>query len=261
MLLAFSDEGAGPAVVLLHGFPLNRSMWDAQVPALVGTHRVIRPDLRGHGESPAPDAVYTMDLMADDVVEMLDGLGIVEPVVLGGLSMGGYVALALALNHPARVRGLILADTRAAADSPEAAARREETARSVLKTGDLGELVETMVPRLFCRSTFRDRPGLIPPIKAAMEQTTPAGVAGALRGMACRPDRRDRLNGIACPVLVVVGEEDVISPPDEARAIADALPDARLAVIPRAGHLAPCENPDAFNPAVLDFLRDTHPHA
>ena len=261
MLLAFSDEGTGPVVVLLHGFPLNRSMWDAQVRALAPAHRVIVPDLRGHGESPAPDAVYAMDLMAEDVVEMLDGLGIAEPVVVGGLSMGGYVALALALNHPDRIRGLVLADTRAAADSPEAAAKREETAQAVLKTGDLGPLIEGMVPRLFSRSTFRDRPGLVPPIKAAMEQTTPAGVAGALRGMACRPDRRDRLGEIPCPVLVAVGEDDAISPPDEARAIAESLPAGRLAVIPRAGHLAPYENPDAFNPALLDFLRDVPPHA
>jgi pimeloyl-ACP methyl ester carboxylesterase len=261
MLLAFSDEGTGPVVVLLHGFPLNRSMWDAQVRALAPSHRVIVPDLRGHGESPAPDAVYAMDLMAEDVVEMLDGLGIVEPVVVGGLSMGGYVALALALNHPDRILGLVLADTRAAADAPEAAAKREETARAVVKSGDLSEVIEGMVPRLFSRSTFRDRPGLIPPIKAAMEQTTPAGVAGALRGMACRPDRRDRLKEIACPVLVAVGEDDAISPPDEARAIVESLPDARLAVIPHAGHLAPYENPDAFNPALLDFLKDFPTHA
>ena len=261
MLLAYSDHGAGPAVVLLHGFPLSRTMWDAQVRALSPTHRVIVPDLRGHGESPAPDGAYSMDRMADDVAGLLDGLGIPGPVVVGGLSMGGYVALALALNHPERLRGLILADTRAAADAPEAAARREETARDVLRTGDVGPAVGAMVPRLFAASTLRDRPGVVAAIRAAMEQTTPAGFAGALRGMAARPDRRDRLGEIPVPALVVVGEEDAISPPEEARAIADALPCGRLAVIPRAGHLAPCEDPESFNAAVLDFLKDLPPHA
>lgn len=135
MLLAFTEQGSGPVVVLLHGFPLNRVMWAEQIQTLSAAHRVIAPDLRGHGDSPAPDAVYTMDSMADDVVELLDGLGVAEPVVVGGLSMGGYVALAMALKHPCRLRGLMLIDTRAAADAPEAAKGREVTAQAVLKAG------------------------------------------------------------------------------------------------------------------------------
>jgi 3-oxoadipate enol-lactonase len=255
MLLAFTDEGAGPVVVLLHGFPLNRSMWSGQIGELGRSFRVIAPDLRGHGESPAPDAVYSMELMAEDVVELLDGLAITEPVVVGGLSMGGYVALALAVKHPERIRGLILADTRAAADSPEAARGREETAQAVLRDGHPGAVVESMIPKLFAGSTIQGRPEVVAPMRAAMEATSASGVAGALRGMAVRPDRRDALKSIAAPTLVAVGEQDAISPPDEARAIAEALPNARLAVIPGAGHLSPCENPEAFNAAVLDFLR------
>jgi pimeloyl-ACP methyl ester carboxylesterase len=256
MRLAFSDEGSGPVVVLLHGFPLNRTMWSAQIRALSPRCRVIAPDLPGHGESPAPDGVYTMDSMADSVAATLDELGIDGPVVVGGLSMGGYVALAMALNHPSRVGGLILADTRAVADTPEAAAKREETAQAVLRSGDVGPVVEGMLPRLFSQATFRERPGLVPPMKAVMEGTPPPGVVGALRGMACRPDRRDRLGEIACPVLVAVGEDDAISPRDEMKAIADALTTSRFVVIPAAGHLAPYENPEAFNSALLDFLKD-----
>lgn len=261
MRLAYSDEGTGPVVVLLHGFPLNRTMWEAQIRALTPEYRVIAPDLRGHGESPAPDGVYTMEAMADDVAETLDGLGIAGPVVVGGLSMGGYVALALALNHPLRVAALILADTRAAADTAEAAARREETAQAVLRTGDVGAVVDAMLPRLFSQATFRDRPALVPPIKAVMEGTPPPGVVGALRGMACRADRRARLEEISCPVLVAVGEDDAITPRDEMKAMADALAGSRFVAVPGAGHLAPYEKPDAFNSALLDFLRDFPLHA
>ena len=255
MLLAFVEQGSGPVVVLLHGFPLNRVMWAEQIRTLSESHRVIAPDLRGHGDSPAPDAVYTMEAMADDVVELLDGLGVVEPVVVGGLSMGGYVALAMALNHPSRLRGLMLIDTRAAADSPEAAKGREETARAVLDAGHPRAVVEAMIPKLFGKSTLKDHPERVDPMRAEMEKTSASGVAGALRGMAIRPDRRGDLARITVPTLVVVGKEDVIAPPDEARAIAEGLPDGRLEVVPDAGHLSPLENPQAFNEVVLRFLR------
>lgn len=255
MLLAFTEQGSGPVVVLLHGFPLSRVMWAEQVRTLSASHRVIAPDLRGHGDSPAPDAVYSMDAMADDVVELLDGLGVVEPVVVGGLSMGGYVALALALKHPDRLRALMLIDTRAVADSPEAAKGREESARAVLQAGGPHAVVEAMIPKLFGKSTLARHPDRVESMRAEMEKTSASGVAGALRGMAIRPDRRGDLAGITVPTLVVVGEEDVIAPPDEARAMADALPDGRLEVIPAVGHLSPVEDPRAFDEVVLRFLQ------
>lgn len=255
MRLAFDDRGSGTVVVLLHGFPLSRAMWREQVSGLGSTCRVITPDLRGHGESAAPEGVYTMEEMADDVVELLDALKISEPVILGGLSMGGYVALALVHRHPERVRALMLIDTKAAADTPEAAKIREETARAVLAAGNASSVIETMVPRLFGKVTPEQHPERIEPILAIMENTPPRGVAGALRGMAVRPDRRGELARIAVPTLVVVGEDDVISPPEEARAIAQALPNSRLEVIPAAGHLSPCENPGAVNAVLLGFIR------
>ena len=159
MSLAYIDTGAGPVVVLLHGFPLSKEMWRHQLEALAGGHRVIAPDLPGHGESPAPEGAYEMDAMADEVVALLDRLEITRPVVLGGLSMGGYVALALVLRHPERVRGLMLIDTRAAADTPEAARMREETARSVLHSRSTAAMIETMVPRLFGKTTLGETPG------------------------------------------------------------------------------------------------------
>jgi pimeloyl-ACP methyl ester carboxylesterase len=254
MKLAHDDGGSGPVVVLLHGFPLSRVMWQHQRHAIESTHRLITPDLRGHGESSAPEGVYTMDEMADDVVELLDQLKIDQPIVLGGLSMGGYVALSLVCRHPSRVRGLMLIDTRAAADTPEAARLREATAQAVLQANYAGSIIETMVPRLFGKTTLEKHPGRVGPILAAMEKTPTQGVAGALRGMASRPDRRADLASINVPTLVMVGEDDVISPVAEAREIAGALPNARLEVIAAAGHLAPYENPSAANEAMLGFL-------
>jgi pimeloyl-ACP methyl ester carboxylesterase len=254
MRLAYADEGPGPAVVLLHGFPLSRAMWQEQLTGIGSTYRIIAPDLRGHGDSPAPEGVYTMDEMADDVIELLETLHIAERIVLGGLSMGGYVALSLIARYPRRVRGLMLMDTRAGADSPEAADGREATARSVLEAGSATAVASAMVPKLFSKLTLEERPERVEPMRAVMEATTARGIAGALRGMAKRPDRRAELAEISVPTLVLVGEEDVITPPAEAQAMAAAIPNARLEVIPHAGHMAPYENPAVANAAILKFL-------
>lgn len=254
MRLAYSDEGSGSAVVLLHGFPLSRAMWREQIAALAPSHRVIAPDLRGHGGSPDPEGLYTMDELADDVIELLDGLGIGGPIALGGLSMGGYVALSIMERCGKRVGALLLMDTRASADTPEAARDREANAQAVLAAQSARSLVEKMVPRLFSQATLNDHPERVEPLRCLMEETSPRGIAGALRGMAIRPDRRALLAQIAVPTLVLVGEDDVVTPPDEARGIASAIPGARLVVIPKAGHLAPYENPGASNQAILQFL-------
>jgi 3-oxoadipate enol-lactonase len=168
------------------------------------------------------------------------------------------VALSLVCRHPRRVRGLMLIDTRAAADTPEAARLREATAQAVFQANHARSIIETMVPRLFGKTTLEQYPARVGPILAEMEKTSAQGVAGALRGMARRPDRRADLVSIKVPTLVMVGQDDVISPVAEAREIAAALPDARLEVIPAAGHLAPYENPAAANEAMLSFLNHMH---
>jgi pimeloyl-ACP methyl ester carboxylesterase len=255
MRLACLDEGAGAPIVLLHGFPFSREMWEPQIAALRSSYRVIAPDLRGHGKSPAPDGIYSMDEMADDVIELLDRLRLDGPVIVGGLSMGGYVALSLVARWPGRVRGLMLLDTRAAPDSPDAAQKREETAQAVLAAGNPADLVEALVPRLFSATTLKRHPERVERLRTFMNATTATGVAAALRGMAIRPDRRADLARIKAPALVLVGEDDVISPPSEARELAAAIPNARLAIIPEAGHMAPWENAAEANAAIIGFLQ------
>jgi 3-oxoadipate enol-lactonase len=255
MDLAYADEGPGPVVMLLHGFPLSRAMWVDQLSGIGSIYRVIAPDLRGHGESPVPEGVYTMDAMADDVVELLETLEISGPVVVGGLSMGGYVALSLAARYPTRVRALMLMDTKAAPDTPEAAQAREAMAQAVIAADSAAPVVDAMLPRLFAKMTREQHPERVEPMKDVMSQTSPRGIAGALRGMAARPDRRADLPKIVVPALVLVGAEDVITPVAESKSMAEALPNARLEVISRAGHLAPYENPSDANAAILRFLK------
>jgi pimeloyl-ACP methyl ester carboxylesterase len=254
MLLAYDDDGPGFVVVLLHGFPFNRAIWSAQRSSIGSMYRVIAPDLRGHGETAAPEGVYAMDDMAGDVIELLDALQIKEPVVLGGLSMGGYVALALMARYPERVRALMLMDTRATADSGDAARLREEQARKVEASGDTGQIAEALLPKLFSPASRQLHPERIAPVREMMVRTPARAVAGALRGMASRPDRTAELARITVPTLVLVGADDTITTPDESRKMAASLPNARLEIIPDAGHLAPLENPSATNAAILRFL-------
>jgi pimeloyl-ACP methyl ester carboxylesterase len=258
MRLDFDDDGPGPVVVLLHGFPFDRSMWTYQRSTVGAIYRVIIPDLRGHGTSAAPEGIYTVDEMADDVIETLDSLQLTGPVVFGGLSMGGYLTLSIAVRYPERVKGLMLFNTRAVADAPEAARVREELARQVEAAGNAEAVVATMLPRLFARSTFEHHPHLIARMHQQMARTPARAVAGTLRGLALRPDRTTQLSGIKAPTLVLAGHEDQLIPFEESEAMARALPDARLVTVDGAGHVAPLENPKATNAAILAFLESVY---
>jgi pimeloyl-ACP methyl ester carboxylesterase len=254
MLLNYVDQGPGPVVVLLHGFPLDHSMWDAQITTLGATYRVIAPDLRGHGKSPTPKGRYTIDDMADDVIEQLDALGIREPVALGGLSMGGYVALSLAARYAGRLRGLMLMNTRATPDTPEAARGREETAQRVERESSAEPVAKAMLPKLVCDATRSKRADVVDRLNEIMTQASPHGVAAALRAMASRPDRSGDLAKIAMPTLVIAGRDDILIPLDESRKMAAAIPKAKLLEVAEAGHVAPMEQPAAVNQAILEFL-------
>jgi pimeloyl-ACP methyl ester carboxylesterase len=256
MLLAIDDVGPGPAVVLIHGFPLDRGMWEAQEAEVGSVYRIIAPDLRGAGESAVPDGVYTVDLLADDVIETLDALELDDPVVIGGLSMGGYVALSIALRYPGRVRGLMLMNTRAAGDSPAAAQVREDLARELEAAGKPDAVVDSMLPKLFAPISYARHPELVAMVKERALRSSAQGLANTLRGLAIRPDRTADLGRITTPTLVLAGADDQIMPHSDAQILAGGIPNSRIVTIPDAGHLAPLENKTAANAAILDFLRE-----
>lgn len=255
--LAYSDTREGhPVVLLVHGFPFNRAMWDPQFGSLRARARVIAPDLRGFGASEAgPPGPLTMEQHADDLAALLDAIGVTEPVVFCGLSMGGYVGFQFWRRHRHCVRAFVFADTRAAADSAEARAGRLAMAERVESSGSVHAAVETMLPRLFAPGLRLDSP--VPrQVEAMMASTSPRAIADGQRGMAQRSDSRELLPGITVPTLVIVGEQDVISPgvPREMEAMAAAMPRAVFVQVPNAGHVSNLENPDWFNQALLAFL-------
>jgi pimeloyl-ACP methyl ester carboxylesterase len=244
--------GVGTPVVLLHAFPLDSRMWLPQVEAL-GGYEVIVPDLRGFGAGAAlAGEVSDMDLMADDIALLLDERRL-ERVVLCGLSMGGYVALAFAGRHMDRLGGLVLCDTRAGADSDDARTARLAMAERVLAEG-VGFLPETMVPRLLGETTRRDQPELVQSVTRTILDQHPRGIAAAQRGMAARPDSTEVLGRITVPTLVITGLEDALIEPAESRELAASIRDSRLVQVPGAGHLVNLEKAGLVNEALLDFL-------
>lgn len=257
--LAYDDTGEGSPVLLLHGFPFNRSLWSEQAEALSSKYRIITPDLRGFGESAAEDeeATATMETLAQDAAALLDELKI-DRAVIGGLSMGGYVALAFTRLFPLRVRALILADTRAQADSPEAQKGREETAAKALREG-IGTVADAMLPKLFAPATAAEHPEIVERVRAMIMGTSTKGAAAALRGMAERPDRTHFLAQILAPTLIVVGGEDAITPPKDSEVMRREIRGSRLVVIPNAGHVSNLERPHEFNQAVGIFLDELTP--
>jgi 3-oxoadipate enol-lactonase len=249
-----ADEGIGPTIVFAHGFPLDHTMWAAQISEFSKTHRVIAPDLRGFGGTDGALYAVSMQQFADDLVELLIALEVERPVTFCGLSMGGYIGWQLALRHPNWLDRLIQCDTRAAADSDEAGANRLKMADIVMKEGP-EPVAWAMMPKLFAPSTAERQPEIRDLVRQVVMGTAPTAIAAAHRGMAVRPDVTSLLPNMRVRTLVIVGEHDAISPPGEMKAIAEAMPNARFVLIPNAGHMSPMENPDAVNAAIHEFLR------
>ncbi len=250
--LAVEVRGKGPAVLFIHGYPLDRTLWASQLANLEG-HRLIAPDLRGMGLSDAPDLGYSMPIYADDLAALLEALQ-VDEVVLVGLSMGGYVAFEFLRRHRERVRALVLFDTRAEADAPDARRARDQQA-SLAREQGASAIAEQMLPRLLAPGAAQSMPNVVERVRGMMLAAPVAGIAGALAAMRDRSDSMGLLGTLDdLPVMIVVGEHDSITPVERARDMAALLPDARLEIIPAAGHLPPLEAPDAVNALLGDFL-------
>lgn len=251
--LQVHDEGSGPPVLFVHGFPLNHSMWRHQLQHLAPDFRVIAPDLRGFGGSDVSNGTVSMDRFADDLDVLLSCLGIEEPVVLCGLSMGGYIAWQFARRHPGRLRALILCDTRAGADPPDAVENRKRVAAMVLEHG-AEQIASAMPSNLLSPVTLEHQPEILDELRQTIGSTASQGIAAASLGMAERPDSTGLLPTLDLPALLIVGEDDRISTVAEMREMAEAMPQGKLVEIPAAGHMAPLENPAPVNAALRDFL-------
>jgi len=250
--LAYTDKGAGLPVVFLHAFPLNRTMWGAQEEALASGYRVITIDLRGHGESDAPLWHYTLEQAADDVRALLDHLSVPHAVFVG-LSMGGYILFTFYRKFADRVKGLILADTRAQADTPEGRLGRFQMAQVAYTQGPAA-IADLMIPKLLSPGTIQSNPTLVQNVRSMIEGNQISGIAGDLMAMAERPDSIPLLHLITCPAQIIVGELDVATPPADSKLMAGQIPRAQLATIPGAAHLSNLERPELFNRIVGDFL-------
>ena len=248
----YLDAGSGWPVVLIHAFPLNADMWRPQLERVPEGWRFIAPDLRGFGPDAAAPGSITLDDMAGDVAALLDELAI-DPAVIGGLSMGGYVTFALFRRAPERFSGMILADTRASADTPEGLEGRRQMIAMARSQG-AASVAQSMLPKLLGKSSHDKRPDLSPRVRAMIERSSTDGIVAAIEAMMARPDSTKDLSRISCPTLVIVGEEDVLTPVTDAVALQNQITRSRLVILPQAGHLSNLEVPDGFALAVSDFL-------
>ena len=252
--IAWFDVGEGPPLVLIHAFPLNAEMWRGQIDAAPGGWRVIAPDLRGFGSSGMLDGSTppSIDDYAEYVVTLLQQCGI-DRAVIGGLSMGGYVAFALFRRAPKLVRGLVLADTRATPDTDEGREGRRKMQALVQREGAAG-VAREMLPKLLSERTRRTKPEVASEVERLILSSRPEGIHAALEAMMRRPDSTPDLARLDCPVLIVVGEDDRLTPVEDSRRMHEQIRGSELALLHGAGHLSNLEQPDAFNARLASFL-------
>lgn len=254
-IVAYDERGQGIPIVFIHGFPLNRMIWEAQWEGLSDHARIIAPDLRGFGQSPMVNGTIEVSTYADDVREFLDALGVNEPAIICGLSMGGYVAMAYLRRYPEHVRALVLANTKATADTIEGKAGRDKNI-GVAKEKGATAIAEGMLPKVFSPKTYANNPELVAQVKTIMESCSVPGIVGALSAMRDRPDSTGTLLEFSQPVLIVAGADDQLMSAADQENMNKAARNSVLVTVPDAGHLTPMEQPDAFNHAIKEFLRD-----
>jgi pimeloyl-ACP methyl ester carboxylesterase len=251
--LAYDHIGMGIPLLLIHGYPLSRRIWEPQMEGFPEFASLISVDLRGHGGSYPFEGPYSMELLAEDCKQLLDNIDIKSPILVCGLSMGGYVTMALFRKYPHLFKGMILTSTRPGPDSPEAKSNRDVGIKNVHDQGVV-IIVESMLPKLVSPITLSSIPNLVKHISDIMMETSVNGVVGALQGMRDRPDSTPFLPQIKCPVLIIHGADDQLISYHEAEFMNQELPDSRLVILPEAGHLPNLEQPERFNQAVRDFI-------
>jgi len=243
--IAYERRGSGAPLVLLHGYPLDHSIWNEAMALLENDFDVLAPDLRGFGESDSVEAQYTIADIAKDMADLLEALGI-KQTYIAGHSMGGYVALAFARTYPERVLGLGLISSQALADAPERKEGRYAAAKQVAEQG-VNIIVDSMAEKLTARAD------LVSPLKALIARQHPRGIIGALKAMAERADSTPYLSSCHFPVVLIHGDTDVLIPIDRTREIKDAVPHAHLIEIPGAGHMPMMENPQQVANALMNL--------
>ena len=254
--LHYTEQGSGKPVLLVHGFPLDSRMWEAQIPALASAGcRVFAPDLRGFGQSKS-DSAFTLESLADDLHSFARAVGAI-PFVYVGLSMGGYVALAYAKKYLADLRALVLVDTKAEADTPEGKEGRGKMIDLVRKEGSKA-VAEQMMAKMLAKDAADQRPQAAQALRRIMEACPPKTIEHALAAMRDRPDRSGELSAIKVPTLVIVGESDAITPPAVAESMVGKIAGAQLVTIRGAGHMSPMEQPEQVNRAIRSFLYGIH---
>jgi 3-oxoadipate enol-lactonase len=252
--ISYNDEGpeGAPMIIFIHGFPLNKSIWDKQMNALKDNYRVIAYDIRGHGATEVGAIDFSIDLFAIDLLCFMDALKI-EKTVLCGLSMGGYIALNAIQNHPGRFTALILSDTNCTADTPEAKEKRMNTIISIKENG-VEKLANDLLPNLFAPESFKSNLEEIAAVKEMILTTSTPSLNKSLHALANRKETCSKLAKIKVPVLILVGEDDKITPPEAASAMHEKIKDSSLQVILHAGHLSNMENENEFNSQLIKFM-------
>lgn len=253
-IVAYDERGQGTPIVFIHGYPLNRMIWEAQWEGLSDHGRIIALDLRGFGESPMVGGAIEVSTYADDVREFLDALGVNEPAIIVGLSMGGYVAMSYLRRYPGHVRALVLANTKSTPDTPEGQMGREKSIVVAREKGAAG-IAEGMLPKILSPKTYATNPELVAQVKTIMASASVPGIVGALTAMRDRPDSTPTLLEFSQPVLIIAGADDQLMSAADQHNMNLAARNSKLVTIPDAGHLSPMEQPAAFNQAIIEFLR------
>jgi 3-oxoadipate enol-lactonase len=251
--MAYDEDGIDNPIVLIHGYPLNRHIWEPQLKPICDVARVLAPDLRGHGQSDPVPGQYTIETLADDLHHFLSALNASQPVTLCGLSMGGYIAFAYYRKYKASVASLILTATRAGADSEEAKANRDKAAATARAEGAKA-IATSLLPKLLSPKTHDSKPNVVAQLREIMESASVESIVGDLMAIKDRPDSTPTLSEIDVPTLILHGEDDQLIPPKEAEAMNAAIKGSKLQLIHEAGHLLNMEQPKIFNDAVRGFL-------